>query len=472
MPFFNIFSIFSGVFRKSSSPAAPVAPATSTTNCPTHASASSSGFNIGSTKLNTVSPPHISNNPGGWAKHVHTHNMQSKTTPTTPSTPHVNVTDGVNISTPYPMPTRTPPRAHTSGHSPQVSPDSTETSPTERAKAKPVPHSKRRVSQYPKKDYAAEIVIENDDSTLPDGYIGTWCDFQFYTPKDADDSGPSCSYGRHELACDHWVLDDAPMGESLPCGINCKKPSFDYPAFCCLECRKIIDDILATDLTEFEKQKLDMASKSGSLGFVSSYMTEIILKRNKIHANVTEVTMSICQPEYGRKCEQVNAPEPVRHATAQEMAQMIGEAFVRHESKKQSWLDPGKKRKESSPSPADSPNDENSSDTSDAATDTDPNPRSPKHHKRKLLSLVPATKRPVSYVGYCGPPIKNQRLKAPIHFGEASFAAPGPNVIGPLLRKRNMEAATVIADEEADRRMKRVYVLMGDKSREGHKRQL
>lgn len=128
--------------------------------------------------------------------------------------------------------------------------------------------------------------------------------------------------GLHELACGHWIMDSSKLGEpGLPCGLNCAKPAFDDASpFICPQCRKIIIDILESDLAEVEKEKIKKAQQGGHDVFAIGFIVESVSKRGKLQANVTETVMSIVKNGYGRKCSQAAAPEPITFMTAEEMA--------------------------------------------------------------------------------------------------------------------------------------------------------
>ncbi|KAF2652945.1 hypothetical protein K491DRAFT_27799 [Lophiostoma macrostomum CBS 122681] len=282
----------------------------------------------------------------------------------------------------------------------------------ERPTRQPVRREDRRQhAAGPKQDTAEDIdiVMEQDDGTLPEGYTGTYNGIRTYDLK-VDDSVTCGTHGHHELQCGHWVLDTSKIGEpGLPCGLNCKDPVFDTAPFNCPECYKTIMGVLDTQLTGLEKEKLERAKASGQGIWVASYITEYVTRRLPSLNCISETVMAIVKTDYARKCNAAPAPEPIKFMDPAEMLQKINEKKKREAFAKQSENVRGKKRI-----------------CSPAKTFEEV-------FRPKRVQLVP-----------------------PVQFGDASFAAPPSPVVGAMMRKRQL--STKIDDEVIVRQVKRCTI--------------
>ncbi|CAI6336452.1 unnamed protein product [Periconia digitata] len=97
--------------------------------------------------------------------------------------------------------------------------DSTPSSPEiDMADAPPIP---------PTVNLATEIQFEDDDGTLPTGYVGTWRSIRLTIS--SNNPGPQCSSKVHHLTCGHVVS----TSQAAPCGINCRRKDLSYAEFSC-----------------------------------------------------------------------------------------------------------------------------------------------------------------------------------------------------------------------------------------------
>jgi hypothetical protein len=303
---------------------------------------------------------------------------------------------------------------------PPSSDSGAESGSPKRAKREPVSQKDRQVPTKPKRDYAAEVEIEEDDGTLPEGYSGTVNGIRYYQPQNTAQF--RCGDGgTHELACGHWINDGTwktsePIVPDSPCGLNCKTPSFDATAFACPECTKTVEDILANDLTPLEKQKLDQAKKGGHEFFIIAYITEFVTKRNKLTEGITEIIMALAKPDYGRKCSKAIPipPDPIKFYSPAEWLEIMDKYRQREAFKKANAQAQGQKRK--------------------------------------------AAEAPSTFDDVFNP--KRVATAPRVTFGKPSFMVPPPHVVGALVRKR--KAATAIDAEIIERHMKRGRTQCGE----------
>lgn len=304
---------------------------------------------------------------------------------------------------------------------PTTSPQDTESKIPIRSKAgsrptiTPFPQAKRRLPSHPKRDINAEITIEEDDGTLPEGYSGTWNGMRFYDMK----ATPACGSGIHYLCCGHYIHDGTTLKQLLhdqvqPCGLNCMKPNFSNTPFNCPQCCAAIKDTIENKLSDVEKAKLAQAQKQGANEYVVGFLIEFAAKHVKLSGNITETVQALLDDSIGRKCKAADAPEPVANMPLDEMVQAIYDKRERDAFKKANTFKKTSKRKDA-PIPEPKPEQQQAK-----------NPRV--HYYAE------------SYEELFHP--KRTCLTPPIEFGTASFRAPPANAVGALFRKRDLDVYT------------------------------
>ncbi|KAF2119854.1 hypothetical protein BDV96DRAFT_628472 [Lophiotrema nucula] len=199
-----------------------------------------------------------------------------------------------------------------------------------------------------KEEIEAKIFMEEDDGTLPDGYIGTYEDVRYYhLPQPPHDCG---SNNLHELVCKHYV--SAPSSSS--CGLNCKTPNINVEAFKCRECHDLVMSILHNELSDTQKQKIETAAAAGRhlfvIGFCVEFVTNWVAKRGKEMHGVAETVMGVLQFDYGRNCDKATAPE-VKFSSIVEQIQLRDEYRVRKKFERQHAGASGTKREETATAP-------------------------------------------------------------------------------------------------------------------------
>lgn len=280
-----------------------------------------------------------------------------------------------------------------------------------------------------KRSFSAEVIMEEDDGTLPEGYLGTHGNIQYYAPK--VDTAHTCGdIGLHELVCGHWIMHISKLNEPrLPCGLNCTKPNINVPAFNCPQCEKIIMNILENQLTGIMKQKLDSAQKAGNELFLISYIVEVVAACKIIEANITETVMAIIDKNYGRKCTEAAPPEPIRYLSPAEMAQAVHESRMRKEFAKNNTLsEPIKRSRMQSSTLFES----STSILSDANTTVHTNKRQKTKLETHREPISPKTahgqKRGPTFDDMFRP--KRVAIAPPVQYGEVSWPTPPSNVVG------------------------------------------
>ncbi|KAF2799693.1 hypothetical protein K505DRAFT_356394 [Melanomma pulvis-pyrius CBS 109.77] len=279
----------------------------------------------------------------------------------------------------------------------------------------PTPQAKRPLPSHPKRDINAEITIEEDDGTLPEGYSGTWNGMRFYDMK----TTPVCVSGIHYLCCGHYIHDGTTLKELLhdqvrPCGLNCMKPNLFNTPFNCLQCCAAIKDAIDVKLSEGEKAKLAQAQKQGANKYVVGFLIEFAAKHVKLSGNITETVQALLDDSVGRKCEAADAPEPVPNMPLDEMVQAIYDKRERDALKKANTFKKSNKRKDA-PIP-------------------ELNPEQQQAQNPRVHYYPESYEEPF--------PPKRTRLTPPIEFGTASFRTPPANAIGALFRKRDFDLYT------------------------------
>ncbi|KAF2271620.1 uncharacterized protein EI97DRAFT_471050 [Westerdykella ornata] len=232
-----------------------------------------------------------------------------------PDTAPPQVAGGINASTT----TNGAPAA--SFTSPTTSVTNENGSISTRRMLRPVPLMNRRHANRSQRDFSADILMEDDEGGLREGYLGTYGNIQYFQPQATDIALPCGANGLHQLACGHWIMDTSRLGEpGLPCGLNCMKPSFNAKPFHCAQCERIVQHIYFNELTEDEHRKIVTAQQAGQQAFLVAYVTEFVAKRTQLNGGLTETIMSIVnRDEYARPCLEASPPEPVKYMTPAEM---------------------------------------------------------------------------------------------------------------------------------------------------------
>jgi hypothetical protein len=284
-----------------------------------------------------------------------------------------------------------------------------------RRKLQPKRQHERRTTTHPKRDYAAEITYEEDDGSLPEGYLGTWKGAHYYSP----DYGVHlpCGNGLHHLTCNHWATTPT----ETPCGVNCHDPNINVAPFRCLTCRSIIQDVIANKITAAESAKVKEAIRSKEEAYIVGYLVEFVSKHVKMKGNITEIVVSIVRHgDYLRDC---CAAEPPVNARGIPLAQQIKEYHEYHAEKKfaadNAKVGTKRKQPEQFHLPA------------------------AKRVKRRIHSShksVDLEERGVKRESTSqAPPGKKRQTAPPVQYGEVRFASPSAGVVGPLVRKRGGE---------------------------------
>ncbi|KAF2749413.1 hypothetical protein M011DRAFT_475509 [Sporormia fimetaria CBS 119925] len=189
--------------------------------------------------------------------------------------------------------------------------------------------------------------MEEDDGTLPEGYVGTVDNIQYYqlpstVPQKCN------THGQHKLLCGHWIYDTSKLGDpGLPCGTNCIEPVLKNPPFQCPTCAGKAAHIVENGLTEPESARLKHAHQKSQFNFIVAYITECVMKRGEIPAGVSEIVTSLMQPNYARKCTQAAAPEPVKFMTPAELLEGLEKSRRERALRREKEKVKGGKRSES-----------------------------------------------------------------------------------------------------------------------------
>lgn len=192
-------------------------------------------------------------------------------------------------------------------------------------------------------DYVSEIVFEQptEGEELPKDYVGTWRGFQFTSPSSYHDGLCGAEPDLHQLTCGHWIKS------IKPCGINCKSPVYKNEAFVCNKCYDNVKDILKSQLSSVEQERLAHV-KEGYHVFFIALAVELVTKYSTNRANITETVISVLD-EYGRPSARTDGPtilKPVRLEQYVREIQQIHERkefearnpLIRHE--KRSHIEP------------------------------------------------------------------------------------------------------------------------------------
>jgi hypothetical protein len=379
-------------------------------------------------KMENIPPPSIP-----AASHI-----QNKLQPPTSPAPKVEMTDAESTSL------LTPPNSPPVHGAPNNHADGTRRFDlkSDRPTIKPVTYANRKHSNYQKPDVSPEIEIEADDGTLPEGYIGTHNGARVYIPPfNPDHCGVS---GYHKLICGHWIDDGMITLDPVrkPCGLNCHKPSFDAPAFNCPQCYKAITDIIDNKLNKTEKLKLDAAKKAQDATFILAYTIEFATKYSPTKINITETILSITNPGHGRACTETTSPHT--YMSVKEMAEKLHAMHARDDFIAHNKLNNGSKRKDAPivSITVEKPN----------INTTPPSPTKRQKTKFKTCRepITPSTRgtKRTSTAPTFDDVFRPKRvaLAPPVQYGEPSWASPSPEVVGPILRKRQTTIETEIID--------------------------
>ncbi|KAJ4334620.1 hypothetical protein N0V95_009125 [Ascochyta clinopodiicola] len=179
-------------------------------------------------------------------------------------------------------------------------------------------------SSTSKRDFASEIAIEKatDTHPLPEGYLGTWRGFQFFSPSLYHNGSCGTEAGLHRLTCGHWVES------SGPCGVNCKSSVYKNEAFICGRCRDDVKNVLDHELSADEREKLGHA-REGYHVFYVALVVELVIKHKTMKANVTETVMGVLDG-YGRTSVPSRGPKEPESVSFEET---IREIQLLHEQK-------------------------------------------------------------------------------------------------------------------------------------------
>ncbi|KAF2715570.1 hypothetical protein K504DRAFT_457723 [Pleomassaria siparia CBS 279.74] len=298
-----------------------------------------------------------------------------------------------------------------------------------RLKRQPIPQSKRapQLSCHEKimARVKREVSIETGDD-IPKNYTGTWDGMRFYKPEPSP-GFYGCAMGTHHLTCGHFVHDGTFLNmivdkaAAIQCGINCDKPNFEEQPFKCPECRKIVVDVLENKLTEVEKAKIVNAKQQGAPAdpYIYGFVVEMATKYTELEGNITETVMWLLDNGFGRECTVGKAPEPIAGVPLEEMVYKIYEKEYRKAAEDEAKMN--QKKKGSKRKDADS-------DLSDEEKQkaTDSKQVQNRYYKPTAPAELFSAKR-----------IRMFNLN-PVALGSATYLAPPANVVGALMRKREL----------------------------------
>ncbi|KAF2683584.1 hypothetical protein K458DRAFT_418568 [Lentithecium fluviatile CBS 122367] len=286
-----------------------------------------------------------------------------------------------------------------------------------RHKLQPKSQHERCTTSPQERNYATEITYEEDDGSLPEGYLGTWKRARFYSP----DYGVHlpCSDGRPHLSCNHWVTTD----ENTPCGLNCHDPYFEIEPFTCPKCYDAMQDVIENQLSAKEKAKVEQAINAGQETFLVGYLVEFVKHRVIMTGNVTETVISIVRMgKHKRHCRVTDPPE---NASSAPLEQQVREYYAWKAAREFAAQNPTNTTKRKLPAEHD-----------------DPIIKRPKH--RVFVDEEPpaqnlcGAQRP-STSTHLSSPTKKTQTAPPVQYGDVRFAAPLARAVGPLVRKRDGE---------------------------------
>ncbi|KAF2241268.1 hypothetical protein BU26DRAFT_611103 [Trematosphaeria pertusa] len=310
---------------------------------------------------------------------------------------------------------------------------STPDADTTRPKLQPKRQQDRHVTPRLKCDIAAEIIMEDDDGTLPERYLGTWQGIRFHSP---DYAATACNgSGLHHLVCGHFVTSDS------PCGLNCCTPSFDVGPFNCPQCRDTVLTVIKKQLSDAEKAKLEAAAKAKHEPYAVSYLVECVSRRVELKANVTETVMSILRPKsYGRKCEEAESPNLRMGDIARQIADMLVYGAEKEFARENTPIPHEKRKAVEEEIELEVTSDKHTGKKRKPNPDTHHNPLPTEKRGRKRTSETQTTD------AHLRPRTKKIKTTPPVQNGEASYQSPPPSAVRPLARKRHSESDNDAAD--------------------------